>query len=174
MVRAMLYFLHVSEHKSTDVISRGVINTHQQRQRAEIQRRRMPTQAAVRGLAPLPPPSQPTQGFTPMTFLSRRSIFSAFSNDSFGASYRVIVGVACVKRHAVFTNGHGVAFGDWRSRSRQGRLNTWRPHQATRSCLRFPTSPFSIALSTPGDIHPVLLSKSHAFDTKLNKKKPQH
>lgn len=52
----------------------------------------------------------------------------------------------------------GKVFGDSSSRSRQGRLNTWRPHQATRSRLRFSTSPFSFALSTPGDIAPLFHS----------------
>lgn len=62
----------------------------------------MPTQAAVRAIAPLPPPSQPTQGFTPMTFESKMSFFS-LSNGSFGVSYYVVVRVACAgKKHSVY------------------------------------------------------------------------
>lgn len=46
-------------------------------------------------------------------------------------------------------------YGTWlefrgsRRGARRRRLNTWRPHQADRSCLGFQTSPFSFALLTP-------------------------
>lgn len=94
--------------------------------------------------------------FSPMTFLPKIDFFKKRRGlRRFVLCNRVTctTGTPCLQM-----KDRGKVFGDSSSRSRQGRLNTWRPHQATRSRLRFSTSPFSFALSTPGDIAPLFHS----------------